>query len=59
VKDSEIDPYAGYQESGIPETLGYLNKEELSEEKLKSLKKKDSYGYKKLLAETYLFKESV
>lgn len=36
--------------------MGYIEKENLTPEELKKLKKQDSYGFKKLLAETLLFK---
>jgi hypothetical protein len=56
---SNVDhPYSTFQQCGIPEELGYLRKTELTEEQLKSLKKKDSYGFKKLLAESLLLEQA-
>lgn len=50
------DPYKGFQEAGIPEPMGFIEKEKLTPEQLKKLKKQDSYGFKKLLAETLIIK---
>ena len=39
---------------GIPERYGYIEPASLTKKQLKSLKRKDSYGFKKLLAERFL-----
>jgi hypothetical protein len=51
--DNEYFPFKDYQTSGIPEILGYLS-QDTTEEQGKKLKKQDSYGYKKLMAERYI-----
>lgn len=49
------EAYKDYQETGIPESLGYL-KTKLGKEERRKLRKQDSYGFKKLQAEELLVK---
>ena len=55
-EEGESEACRGYQDQGIPETLGYLDLETLSGENKKKLKQQDGYGFKKLRAESYLLK---
>jgi hypothetical protein len=57
-EQGESEAYLGYQEGGIPETLGYLDLEKLTGENKKKLKGQDDYGFKKLRAEAYLLRRS-
>ena len=53
-EQGESEAYLGYQDAGIPETLGFLDLEKLTTENKKKLKGQDDYGFKKLRAESYL-----
>ncbi|CDW87009.1 nad dependent [Stylonychia lemnae] len=46
------------EKGGLTEDMGYLDQSKLTEKQLKQLKKQDSYGFKKLLAENYIFEQS-